>query len=235
MEKQRPLSSSGPMAATTSVRRSRVLLFAILVVAGLFFFGVRWELPSALKDTSSELYSKYAPSGLTRANIVALVKPKSAVKVDEIYGLLHFATREDGKQFDAGFDVSKPLELDTYSQGEKGVVWSEVMKQFDTEAPVVVFSKTYCPYSKKAKALLKKYDLSPPPTIVEVDLRDDNVQIKALLSRLTGRGTFPNVIVRGKTIGGSDDVRDLHSKGLLRTKLEAAGVVVQGRDSEITV
>ncbi|KAL4267426.1 Glutaredoxin domain-containing protein [Pleurotus pulmonarius] len=214
MEKQRPLSSSGLMAATTSVRRSRVLLFAALVLAGLFFFG-------------------YTPSGLTRANIVALVKP--AVQVDEIYGLLHFVTREDGKQFDPGFDVSKPLDLDTYAQGEKSVVWSEVMKEFNTQAPIVVFSKTYCPYSKKAKALLKKYDTSPAPTIVEVDLRDDDVQIKALLTRLTGRGTFPNVIVRGKTIGGSDDVRDLHSKGLLRPKLEDAGVIVQGRDSEIVV
>ncbi|KAF4597872.1 hypothetical protein EYR38_006264 [Pleurotus pulmonarius] len=232
------------MAATTSVRRSRVLLFAALVLAGLFFFGVRWELPSALKDTSSELYSKYTPSGLTRANIVALVKP--AVQVDEIYGLLHFVTREDGKQFDPGFDVSKPLDLDTYAQGEKSVVWSEVMKEFNTQAPIVVFSKVRAEtglashtmtdrYSKKAKALLKKYDTSPAPTIVEVDLRDDDVQIKALLTRLTGRGTFPNVIVRGKTIGGSDDVRDLHSKGLLRPKLEEAGVIVQGRDSEIVV
>ncbi|KAF4567238.1 hypothetical protein EYR40_006236 [Pleurotus pulmonarius] len=228
------------MAPTTSVRRSRVLLFAALVLAGLFFFGVRWELPSALKDTSSELYSKYTPSGLTRANIVALVKSKSAVQVDEIYGLLHFVTREDGKQFDPGFDVSKPLDLDTYAQGEKSVVWSEVMKEFNTQAPIVVFSKVRAEtglarYSKKAKALLKKYDTSPAPTIVEVDLRDDDVQIKALLTRLTGRGTFPNVIVRGKTIGGSDDVRDLHSKGLLRPKLEDAGVIVQGRDSEIVV
>ena len=37
--------------------------------------------------------------------------------------------------------------------------------------PLVVFSKTTCPYSMRAKALLSSLSLQPPPYVVEVDLR----------------------------------------------------------------
>ncbi|KAF8608995.1 thioredoxin-like protein [Ceratobasidium sp. AG-I] len=90
--------------------------------------------------------------------------------------------------------------------------------------PVVVFSKTYCPYSKRAKNLLASMRLKPEPFIVEVDLRDDAETVKALLMRLTGHGTFPNVIVQRKSIGGSDDLVQLHGSGELVKLLGAAGV-----------
>lgn len=42
--------------------------------------------------------------------------------------------------------------------------------------------------------------------------------------RLTGHGTFPNVIVQRKSIGGSDDLARLHDSGELVQMLAAAGV-----------
>ena len=42
--------------------------------------------------------------------------------------------------------------------------------------------------------------------------------------RLTGHGTFPNVIVQRKSIGGSDDLAQLHGSGKLVKLLSAAGV-----------
>lgn len=48
--------------------------------------------------------------------------------------------------------------------------------------------------------------------------------VKALLMRLTGHGTFPNVIVKRKSIGGSDDLARLHEDGELVPLLAAAGV-----------
>lgn len=57
---------------------------------------------------------------------------------------------------------------------------------------VVVFSKSYCPYSKKAKALLlDKYSIVPAPYVVELDLRDNGAQLQAELEVVTGRGTVP--------------------------------------------
>ena len=48
-----------------------------------------------------------------------------------------------------------------------------------------------------------------------------------MLTRLTGRSTFPNVILRGKSIGGSDDIVTMHEDGHLRQLLEKAGLQVR--------
>ncbi|KAG9101739.1 hypothetical protein FS749_003813 [Ceratobasidium sp. UAMH 11750] len=66
--------------------------------------------------------------------------------------------------------------------------------------------------------------LEPPPFVVEVDLRHDADTVKALLVRLTGHGTFPNVIVQRKSLGGSDDLARMHDSGELVKVLAAAGV-----------
>ena len=43
---------------------------------------------------------------------------------------------------------------------------------------------------------MSTYELSPPPTIIELDLRSDGPIIQSVLRRLTGRGTVPNVILQ---------------------------------------
>lgn len=61
-------------------------------------------------------------------------------------------------------------------------------------------------YSKRAKALLlETYHLSPVPTVVELDTRTDGLLIQTILTRLTGRSTVPNIIlkVRFETISYS--------------------------------
>lgn len=58
-------------------------------------------------------------------------------------------------------------------------------------------------------------------------LADDSDFIKAVLTRLTGRSTFPNVILHGKSIGGSDDIAAMHNDGQLRQLFENAGLTVR--------
>ncbi|KAF8417995.1 glutaredoxin [Boletus edulis BED1] len=106
--------------------------------------------------------------------------------------------------------------------------WEERLKVLREDYPLVVFSKSYCPYSKRAKKLLETYDLLPAPKVIEVDLRADSAHIKTLLIRLTDRSTFPNVILHGRSIGGSDELIRLHEEGRLRQVLEKAGVKVRG-------
>jgi len=85
---------------------------------------------------------------------------------------------------------------------------------------------TYCPYSTKAKALIERYNVQPQPLIIEVDLRDDADVIKAQLHRLTGRATFPNIIIQARSIGGSDDIEELHDAGLLAILLRTGGLSI---------
>ncbi|QDS67494.1 hypothetical protein FKW77_001382 [Venturia effusa] len=91
-------------------------------------------------------------------------------------------------------------------------------------SPVIIFSKTYCPYSKKAKQiLLEVYKISPPPYVVELDKHELGSQLQAQLGQMTGRKTVPNILINGKSIGGGDDVQELHESGKLVDKVKSMG------------
>ncbi|KAK2855734.1 hypothetical protein FQN49_004895 [Arthroderma sp. PD_2] len=92
------------------------------------------------------------------------------------------------------------------------------------KSPIIIFSKSYCPYSKKAKFfLLDKYHIVPSPFVVELDEHPLGKQLQALVGSNTGRKTVPNVLVNGKTIGGGDEIEALFTSGELGTKLQSLG------------
>lgn len=94
-------------------------------------------------------------------------------------------------------------------------------------APMTIFSKTYCPFSKALKQLLlDSYTILPPPTIVELDKSKNGKELQAYLAEITGRRTVPNVLVGAsnpQSRGGADDFIDLHKKGELEAALNAWG------------
>ncbi|KAL5611545.1 hypothetical protein BROUX41_000868 [Berkeleyomyces rouxiae] len=91
-------------------------------------------------------------------------------------------------------------------------------------APMIIFSKSYCPYSKRAKKLLlETYSLDPEPYVVELDDHPLGQEIQALLTEKTGRSTVPNIMVNGISIGGSDDVVALDTAGKLVSKVLELG------------
>ncbi|XP_010679825.2 glutaredoxin-C3 [Beta vulgaris subsp. vulgaris] len=82
---------------------------------------------------------------------------------------------------------------------------------------IAIFSKSYCPYSLRAKRVFK--ELQEQPFVVELDLRDDGSQIQDVLLELVGRRTVPQVFVNGKHIGGSDDLQSAVLSGELQKHL----------------
>lgn len=66
------------------------------------------------------------------------------------------------------------------------------------------------------------------PNVLGLRFADDGDFIKAVLTRLTGRSTFPNLILRGQSIGGADDISAMHRDGNLRQVFEKAGLKVRG-------
>jgi len=70
---------------------------------------------------------------------------------------------------------------------------------------VMVFSKTHCPYCKKAKEEIKKLD--PSFGLMELDEVKDGADVQAALLDMTGQRTVPNIFVNGKHVGGCDNVR----------------------------
>jgi glutaredoxin len=196
----------------------------VVLVCFIYFFGSPFRLPEALKDVS----------GISRAKIAYLFKGTKPppVKVDEMFGLLHLVTGDSEHQHilgnTEGFDPTHPVDMALYAAGNDDLDWNKRVKELNERYPLVVFSKSYCPYSKRAKTLLAAYDLSPPPKIIEVDLRDDATQVKTVLTRLTHHSTFPNVVIRGKSVGGSDQLQALHADKSLRHMLEGAGITIRG-------
>lgn len=89
---------------------------------------------------------------------------------------------------------------------------------------VIIFSKSYCPHSRRAKGiLLEKYIIDPAPYVVELDLHPLGVGLQARLAELTQRRTVPNVLINGVSIGGGDEVADLDARRTLIERVKDLG------------
>ncbi|VDN08141.1 unnamed protein product [Thelazia callipaeda] len=92
--------------------------------------------------------------------------------------------------------------------------------------PVVVFSKTYCPYCRTAKRALSTYRLpSDFYKIIELDEREDCDKILDVLLKMTKARTVPRVFINGKCVGGCDDTLAAQKNGSLDKMLKEAGVI----------
>lgn len=92
------------------------------------------------------------------------------------------------------------------------------------KSPVIIFSKSYCPFSKRAKyILLEKYNITPAPYVVELDEHPLGAKLQDTLAEMTGRRTVPNVLVQGKSIGGGDDMQELDETDKLIETFKSVG------------
>jgi len=78
---------------------------------------------------------------------------------------------------------------------------------------VIVFSKTNCPFCLELKRTLASYGVSF--AVFEADKTHAYGQIKSALQAKTGISTFPNLFIRGDSIGGCMDVKNLELSGKL--------------------
>lgn len=96
--------------------------------------------------------------------------------------------------------------------------------------PVVMFSKTYCPFCRMAIETFRVEGVSAEPYLHVIDLvklGSRGAQVQETLFRMTGRRTVPNIFIGGKYIGGGDETVELHRGGKLKHLLEAASAVKQ--------
>ncbi|KAK8694068.1 hypothetical protein V6N13_071630 [Hibiscus sabdariffa] len=97
----------------------------------------------------------------------------------------------------------------------------ETVKKTVADNPVVVYSKSWCPYSSEVKSLFKK--LGVEPSVIELDeLGAQGSQLQNVLEQLTGQRTVPNVFIGGKHIGGCTDTVELYQNGELESLLSDA-------------
>ena len=93
----------------------------------------------------------------------------------------------------------------------------------ENNRPVIIFSKSYCRFSRKAKDVFNQYKIVPAPFVVELDQHQMGARLQAALQKSTGRSTVPNILINGKSIGGGDDMEALHNNGELIEKVKIMG------------
>ncbi|KAG9019132.1 glutaredoxin [Tulasnella sp. 427] len=98
----------------------------------------------------------------------------------------------------------------------------ELVEEAIANHKVAIFSKTYCPYCRRAKQTIQELGLEEDEVkIIEMDIRDDGSAIQEYLKDKTGQRTVPNIFIKQEHIGGSDDLASLKASGQLTKKLEA--------------
>jgi glutaredoxin 3 len=90
----------------------------------------------------------------------------------------------------------------------------------------MMWTKSYCPYSKKAKELFQnEFPGVKDYKYIDIDQLPETTEIQDYLQQLTGARTVPRVFIGGKFVGGADDTVQLHKDGKLRPMLEQAGAL----------
>lgn len=90
---------------------------------------------------------------------------------------------------------------------------SQVVESLIESNKIVVFSKTWCPYCRKAKHFLTDKGLEF--AVLELDNRTDGTAIQQYLAQKTGQTSVPNIWIDHKFIGGSSDLVELDRQGKL--------------------
>ena len=81
-------------------------------------------------------------------------------------------------------------------------------------AKVEMYTKAFCPFCIRAKALLKNKGVKS----IDIPAAMDRNKRKEMNER-SGRNTFPQIFIDGKHIGGCDDIFALEKSGKLDAML----------------
>jgi glutaredoxin len=116
------------------------------------------------------------------------------------------ATERRGPKFVNGAPRGRMAsEINLENQGESDVF--SFIADTILAHPVVIFSKSYCPYCKRAKALFDSKDIEF--FAVEMDVVANGKNIQQALKEKTGQRTVPKILIGGRHSGGYDTLSKL--------------------------
>lgn len=77
--------------------------------------------------------------------------------------------------------------------------------------PIVIYTKSSCPYCHAAKALLKRKGAA----FNEISVDGDRAAQSAMAVKAGGRSTVPQIFIGETHVGGCDDLHELEDAGRL--------------------
>ena len=86
----------------------------------------------------------------------------------------------------------------------------EMIQKSEGGNVVVIFSKSYCPYAKSTKEIVKSLPLNEVE-VIELDKAGEprNGPVQKELEKKTGTLTVPQVFANGKFFGSDDDIKKM--------------------------
>lgn len=97
-------------------------------------------------------------------------------------------------------------------------------------AKIEIYSKEWCPYCTKAKALL----LSKRLEYDEIDVTSDAVREAEMVER-SQRRTVPQIFIDDQSVGGYDDLAQLNATGELDRRLEIVSPLDQAKIYDVAI
>ena len=91
------------------------------------------------------------------------------------------------------------------------------MSALNMRAKVEIYTRDYCGYCARAKALLAHKGVA----FVEIDGTEPDKR-REMIQRSMGGSTYPQVFINGVYVGGSDELHDLDAEGRLDPMLAQA-------------
>ena len=88
--------------------------------------------------------------------------------------------------------------------------------------PVLMFSKTTCPYCEMAKDMFKSADIKYD--VHELDKLPEGADMQNTLQEITGQRTVPNIFIGGTHIGGFTDLSAKIKNGVAINLLDEHGI-----------
>lgn len=86
---------------------------------------------------------------------------------------------------------------------------------------VEIYSKAYCPFCQRAKALLFSKQIEFQEYEISID-----VALQQQMRKRSGRHTVPQIFVNNQHIGGSDELAEANAKGELDELLGLTNTVI---------
>ncbi|KAI2620625.1 glutaredoxin [Hypomontagnella submonticulosa] len=153
-----------------------------------------------------------------------LANAKAPLRPDSPSDVIGVGSSAGGQKKGSAKGNTKETDSEGEEESEEDREVETTLNNILKKSPVVIFSKTFCPYSKRAKGvLLEKYSIDPAPYVVELDEHPLGKQLQARLGVVTGRKTVPNIMINGKSVGGSDEIAELDSRKTLIDKFKSVG------------
>ncbi|SCV00639.1 LAME_0G11078g1_1 [Lachancea meyersii CBS 8951] len=208
----------------TPKRNLRVLFFTGALLVLIYFIvqhanTTSTDLDGSILDDGRTNTAKSVVTNLSvKAGAKAKLKPEEAVKTDaKVDEEIESIKQEIGIKENIGDKLPKVQDLAQDAEFDAAKEYQMIL----VSAPMIVFSKSGCPFSKRMKELLaQEFLFTPEYRVVELDKHEHMAALQSYIGVQTGRSTVPNVVINGKSRGGFDDFKALHDEGKLLKSLK---------------